>query len=51
MVEDPRVVTATRVAYTFGIDPITVLAADSFTWNLRVAALRVYEQDRQQPEE
>jgi hypothetical protein len=47
---DPRVITATRVAYTFGIDPIIALDADTFTWNVRVAALRVYEHDHRPPE-
>jgi hypothetical protein len=47
---DPRVITATRVAYTFGIDPISVLDADTFTWNVRVAALQVYEDDHRPPE-
>jgi hypothetical protein len=50
LVADPRVITATRVAYTFGIDPVTVLDADTFTWNVRVAALRVYDDDHRPPE-
>jgi hypothetical protein len=44
---DLRVQTAARVAYTFHLDPVAVLDADTFTWNVRVAALRVYQHDHE----
>lgn len=38
LTDDPRIKAAAFVAETFGMDPITVLAADRMTWRIRLAA-------------
>jgi hypothetical protein len=38
LTEDPRVRVAAFVAETFGMDPITVLAAPRDLWRIRLAA-------------
>lgn len=47
---DARVITAARIGYAFGIDPVLVLRSSRWEWHTRVAAVRVIQADQEREE-
>jgi hypothetical protein len=47
LAEQPQVISAARVAYTFGLDPVTLLrdGGDTLLTLIRAAALRIVQAD------